>query len=226
VVSALAARAIASGSCVVAVGRDSWRAVPRLFSSSPPPGGSVYSRVPLLHLLASADGPFLLVGLPCHARGARSLAALPTFRGRVGLVVGLFCSRAFDHEGLWALLRGRGADPSRVERMAIKRGTLVASGPGTVEVGVRELAPAALPCFERCDDFAARFSDVSVGSVDSPDGWSTVIARTEAGREALQACIDGGLVEGVPLAELPTTTRLAEAKARHAADKRQGQPSP
>ena len=38
-----------------------------------------------------------------------------------------------------------------------------------------------------CDDFASRFADVSVGSVGSKKGYSTVIVRSMAGEKLLKA---------------------------------------
>jgi coenzyme F420-reducing hydrogenase beta subunit len=37
-----------------------------------------------------------------------------------------------------------------------------------------------------CDDFTARLADISVGSVGSPDGYSTVIVRSEKGKKLLE----------------------------------------
>jgi coenzyme F420 hydrogenase subunit beta len=38
-----------------------------------------------------------------------------------------------------------------------------------------------------CDDFASRLADIAIGSVGSPDGYSTVIARSQAGKRLLDA---------------------------------------
>ncbi len=37
-----------------------------------------------------------------------------------------------------------------------------------------------------CDDFTAKLADISVGSVGSEDGYSTVIVRSEKGKKLLE----------------------------------------
>ena len=37
----------------------------------------------------------------------------------------------------------------------------------------------------RCTDFTAKYSDISVGSVGSADGYSTVIVRSDVGKDLL-----------------------------------------
>ncbi len=37
-----------------------------------------------------------------------------------------------------------------------------------------------------CDDFSNKYADISVGSVGSPNGYSTVIVRSEVGEKLLE----------------------------------------
>ena len=216
VASALASLALERGAGVLAIDRDGWRAVPRRFTDRIPPGGSVFCHVPLLHLLADTKDATWIIGLPCHTRGARSLAEIPATRRRIGLVIGLFCSKTFDHDGMWALLEEQGAEQETAERMAIQRGRMVVTGKRTVDVHVKELAPVARGCSKVCDDFAARDADIALGGVDSPDGWTTVLVRTEAGKEAFDALVSSGAVDAVPITDLPIATKLTTLKARKA----------
>ena len=43
-----------------------------------------------------------------------------------------------------------------------------------------------------CNDFTSEFADVSVGSLGSPENWSTVIIRNEKGREIVNGAIEEG----------------------------------
>ncbi|MDP7079960.1 MAG: Coenzyme F420 hydrogenase/dehydrogenase, beta subunit C-terminal domain [Candidatus Undinarchaeales archaeon] len=216
VASALASLALERGAGVLAIDRDGWRAVPRRFTDRLPPGGSVFCHVPLLHLLFGTKEPTWVIGLPCHTRGARTLAELPATRRRIGLIIGLLCSKTFDHDAMWALLEEQGAEQETAERMAITRGRMVVEGKSTVDVHVKELAPVARGCFKICDDFAARDADIALGGVDSPDGWTTVIVRTEAGKEAFDALVSSGAVDVVPITDLPIATKLTTLKAKKA----------
>jgi coenzyme F420 hydrogenase subunit beta len=51
---------------------------------------------------------------------------------------------------------------------------------------VRDFHGAALKGCDECADFLGRAADISVGSVGSEDGWSSVLVRTRAGREAFE----------------------------------------
>ena len=48
---------------------------------------------------------------------------------------------------------------------------------------VRELERAVRASCLFCTDFTARLADISVGSIGSPDGFSTVITRSKKGEE-------------------------------------------
>jgi coenzyme F420 hydrogenase subunit beta len=47
------------------------------------------------------------------------------------------------------------------------------------------------PCF----DFASELADVSVGSVGSPDSWSTVLTRTDLGEKLYSSALAAGVVQ-------------------------------
>ncbi len=51
---------------------------------------------------------------------------------------------------------------------------------------VKDLDVAAEKACHYCDDFTAQFADVSVGSVGSKKGYSTVIVRSKAGEKLLK----------------------------------------
>ena len=44
-------------------------------------------------------------------------------------------------------------------------------------------------------DFTSEQSDISVGSVGSPDGWSTIILRTEKGLKLLKNAEKDGYIK-------------------------------
>ena len=46
-----------------------------------------------------------------------------------------------------------------------------------------------------CTDFTAELADISVGSVGSAEGWSTVITRTERGDELVRGASERGYIE-------------------------------
>ncbi len=54
-----------------------------------------------------------------------------------------------------------------------------------VDEPIKNFHGAALKGCDECADFLGRGADLSVGSVGSMDGWSSVLVRTERGRRAL-----------------------------------------
>ena len=67
-----------------------------------------------------------------------------------------------------------------------------------------------------CNDYVAEWADVSTGSVGSPDGWSTVLTRTDAGSDVFSKAVDAGLIETKPMDDvkpgLPLLKKLAQGK--------------
>ena len=51
---------------------------------------------------------------------------------------------------------------------------------------VKDLDVAAERACRFCDDFTSQFADVSVGSVGSKKGYSTVIVRSKAGEKLVK----------------------------------------
>jgi coenzyme F420 hydrogenase subunit beta len=61
------------------------------------------------------------------------------------------------------------------------------SGSTLVDEPIKDFHGAALKGCDECADFLGRGADISVGSVGSAAGYSSVIVRTEAGARALAA---------------------------------------
>lgn len=54
---------------------------------------------------------------------------------------------------------------------------------------------------EYCYDFAAEFADLSVGSIGSELGWSTVITRSDAAKDLVKRAEEAGVIESKKLSE-------------------------
>jgi coenzyme F420-reducing hydrogenase beta subunit len=103
-------------------------------------------------------------------------------------LVGLFCFEAFNYERLkgevWRLLS---VDLDAAEKTQIRKGKFTVSvGGKESSVSVKELSAAVEKGCSRCSDFTARYADVSVGSVGSDEGYSTVVVRTPVGRKLVE----------------------------------------
>jgi len=81
--------------------------------------------------------------------------------------------------------------------MGIKKGSFIAwSGENELlHVPLREVDAFVRNSCKHCEDFTAEYSDVSVGGIGCPNGYSTVIARTEKGLELLKNAEKAGYIE-------------------------------
>ncbi|MGA2521449.1 MAG: Coenzyme F420 hydrogenase/dehydrogenase, beta subunit C-terminal domain [Acidimicrobiales bacterium] len=137
-----------------------------------------------------------VIGTPCEIQGIRAMQARKWPGGTgahrvdaVTLTIALLCTKSFDYEALMLreLKDKRGLDLDRVSKVDVIHGRMfVEYRDGTVAVDepVKDFHGAALKGCDECADFLGRGADISVGSVGSLAGWSSVLVRTEAGRVA------------------------------------------
>jgi coenzyme F420 hydrogenase subunit beta len=76
---------------------------------------------------------------------------------------------------------------------------------------VSELEDAVRAVCTYCTDFTSRLADISVGSVGSPDGFSTIITRSKKG-EALFALLEGNEEAPVELQEIRKLSSMKRKK--------------
>lgn len=189
--------------------------------------GSKYTSCPILVGVDSAISEYKLkemavVGTPCQIRALRRIETEEVANSRlsdaVNLKIGLFCMETFDYKDLIKFLESEGVEASKITKFAITRGQFIAyQGEKKVfEVKLGKLKKLVRACCEECKDFTSEFADLSVGNVGSPDGWSTVLVRTEQGESALMAARDAGLIEVKRLEEvggdLEEVLKLAKLK--------------
>ncbi len=182
--------------------------------------GSVYEQTFVLAALARPLPPRIteiaLVGTPCQITGLRALQRFPwRYRqapvAQVKLAIGLFCTRSFDAQRLSLVLLRSGVDLQRVAKVDIRGGQFRvydAQGELLFESKVSALHRAALRGCNECADFTAVLADIAVGNVGSPQGYTTVLVRTERGAEAWAQVAP--VFEATPLSDLSEVVALAE----------------
>ncbi len=139
------------------------------------------------------------IGTPCMISGLRRLQKIKSFR-KVKLAIGLFCMENFYYNSLVGFLASKGIDLKSARRVGIRKGKFVIERDGEVkEIPIKEFESIVPPGCKVCEDFTAIESDVSVGSVGSPDGYSTVIVRTEVGKRLAKVLKDKCEVDNVNL---------------------------
>jgi len=162
------------------------------------------------------------VGLPCQIQGLRKVqtAEQPYEVGkeRIKLLIGLFCMENFKEELLDFVKKKVSLDLERVRKFDIKgKEFLVYDEEGKVyAIALDEIKEYESEGCSVCMDYTAELADISVGSVGSEDGWSTVFARTEKGEEIVKGALEEGYVEVKEIEDkgLGLIRRLGERKRR------------
>jgi len=116
---------------------------------------------------------------------------------KVRFTVGLFCFEAYD-DSLIAEITSRLGVPSwRIDKLnaAGSEMQVTLRDGGQKSIPLSELAGHVKPGCRHCTDFTAKMADISVGSVGSAPGMSTVISRTEEGLGLLEIAEEMGFLE-------------------------------
>lgn len=181
-----------------------------------------YAANPLAMKDAEARGlkNLALVGMSCQASINGSLPArgVRKYERRIGLTLGLLCSKTFTYEGQAEVLASRGLSVDDVAKVNVKGRFMVWTKDGDyLEIPLKELHPHTRPGCKLCPDFAAEHADISTGGIGSDDAWTLTIVRTARGEAWMQELIDNDLVEVRPaeddevamnlLTKLSTTSR-------------------
>ena len=216
------------GAVVAGVEEDApWKAKPLVVRSREEVlkgAGTKYTPSPTLVGVASAVQEhdlkeIAVVGTPCQMRALRKIETGARCEAKISdavrLKIGLFCMETFAYPSLMEYLENEGIDASNVGKFEIKGGRFIANQDGEIVHRARlsKVKHLVRGCCHGCGDFTAEFSDISAGNVGSPDGWSTVIVRTEVGEKALKAAEKAGLVEVQPVEEGKSGLGLVERLA-------------
>jgi coenzyme F420-reducing hydrogenase beta subunit len=181
--------------------------------------GTKYSRVKMMskvgELVEKGKRKIAIVGTPCEVRTARKIQQqlLTKYPDLEITIVGLFCFEAFDYDKLKEeTKRFLGVDLDNAEKTQIQKGKFIVQiGGKEYSAKVKEFHDAIQGGCAYCNDFVARLSDVSVGSVGSSDGYSTVIVRSDKGKKLLD---NVDFVKGD--VNIEDVTKLADFKKKRA----------
>jgi coenzyme F420 hydrogenase subunit beta len=183
-----------------------WKGVPHLATTPAEiraASGSFYNQTMALARLDLAsvglpgDARIAVVGTPCEIQGIKALQAREWRRGSsrvdaVVLTIALLCTKSFDYRKLMVqeLSEQRGVRLAEVGKVDVIHGRMIVqdrSGSTLVDEPVKDFHGAALKGCDECADFLGRAADLSIGSVGSGVGYSSVIVRTPVGARALAA---------------------------------------
>jgi len=174
--------------------------------------GTKYVRVsaiePLLDALKEGKRRIAVVGTPCQIRVIRKMEHSGYFENEFPdaeiYLIGLFCFESFDYRKLRSHLKELlGIDIEKADRIQIAKGRYTVTREGReYSCSVRELEDDIREGCRFCQDLVSRLADISIGSAGSAEGYSTVIIRSEKGKQ---------LMDGLPLAEKEAAWRISKS---------------
>ncbi|MFQ6088614.1 MAG: Coenzyme F420 hydrogenase/dehydrogenase, beta subunit C-terminal domain [Candidatus Methanofastidiosia archaeon] len=121
-----------------------------------------------------------LVGTPCQINGLKkSENAYPYLTSKVNLRIALFCTENFYYHDLFeSFLKEQKIDAREISYTDITKGKLYVKVAGEMrKFGVKEFEDYVGSGCLVCQDFSGIFSDVSVGSIGSAKGFTTLVVR-------------------------------------------------
>lgn len=154
-----------------------------------------------------------LVGLPCHIEGARRLAQMyKEFREAITYWIGIPCGNVLSHDLLTKQAAGMGIDPETIvavdfDNEIFKEETPIKNLGIYIVTKDGKKHPMSLTTFKAslakecisCKDFSAEHTDLSVATLGSPAGWSTVFLRTDKGKDLIYKMANQAIINKRPL---------------------------
>jgi len=167
------------------------------------------------------------IGLPCQIHGIRRLQT--SFKGnkkigdQVKLTLGIFCEGSFHYKKLFieTLQAKYNLDLKSIDKFEIAKNKFKAYEKGKIalELPLSDIFQFLVEGCKKCQDFTAELADISIGNAGSPEGWCTVLVRSELGEKLFKEACDNGFLEYKPLetSSLATLEKISKMKKRNEA---------
>ena len=155
-----------------------------------------------------------MVGTPCEIMAASKLQHYTD--SPIDVKLGLFCMENFSYKYFGNLLEEYDLTMNDIEKFRIEKGFvfLFLKNKETVKIPLSEAKRIIRKNCNICVELTSETSDISIGSIGSDDGWSTVIIRTEKGEEIIDGAIEQKFIEAKELTDpqFQLLKRIAETK--------------
>ena len=155
-----------------------------------------------------------MVGTPCEIMAASKLQHYTD--SPIDVKLGLFCMENFSYKYFENLLKEYDLTMNDIEKFRIEKGFvfLFLKNKETVKIPLSVAKRIIRKNCNICVELTSETSDISIGSIGSDDGWSTLIIRTEKGEEIVNGAIDEKFIEAKDLTEsqFELLYRIAETK--------------
>jgi coenzyme F420 hydrogenase subunit beta len=140
-----------------------------------------------------------MVGTPCQIHTVRKMQVLGIIPSDViKYCFGLFCMENFSFNDIQLrhLEKQYGFDLTQVTKVNVKEDFFIYLKNGKViHIPFEEIDTIARSACLVCPDFSAEFSDASFGGLGSPEGYTTVLLRSERGKKAYRGALAAGYIK-------------------------------
>ncbi|MDW7733612.1 MAG: Coenzyme F420 hydrogenase/dehydrogenase, beta subunit C-terminal domain [Methanolobus sp.] len=189
-------------------GEEPWKPLPMVattYEELVQSAGSIYSHSMTLEALMSAIKQGMrsiaFVGPSCNIDAVHKMQKSPygflhLFMRANILKMGLFCMDTFRYEGIREFVEKKDMKPEDIDFMKIRKGKFEFH----IKDEIRSFDLSDFNSYRSsscryCTDMAAENADISCGGVGTPDGWSTVLARSGIGYEIFNEAVDSGYIK-------------------------------
>lgn len=157
-----------------------------------------------------------LVGTPCEIMAASKIQHYT--QTPIDFKIGLFCMENFSYSYFKELLKQYDLTLDEIEKFRIEKGYafLFLKNEEKIKIPLSTAKTVVRKNCNICVELTSETSDISVGSIGSENGWSTVIVRTKKGEEIIDDAIKQGYLESKELtpSQLKLLERVAAGKSK------------
>ncbi|MBQ6098689.1 MAG: Coenzyme F420 hydrogenase/dehydrogenase, beta subunit C-terminal domain [Methanobrevibacter sp.] len=142
-----------------------------------------------------------MVGTPCEIMAASKLQHYTD--SPIDVKLGLFCMENFSYKYFENLLKEYDLKMEDIEKFQITKGFvfLLLKTRETVKIPISIAKRIIRKNCNICVELTSETSDISIGSIGSDEGWSTLIVRTEKGEEIVNGALEQKFIEAKELTD-------------------------
>lgn len=201
--------------------KDIWRPEPvivdnvnDLYKTS----GTKYANSPSLTIISETKiyNKIAFVGVPCMMKAIEKGALFPSglpFFNNIKYKIGLFCMESFPYSEIIKLTKDKfNKEIDQLTKMNIDKGKFIINLKSGDELAVdlKEVQSYARDNCHYCEDLSSDYADISVGSIGSQAGFSSVITRSKEGDKLFNEIIKAGLIVSESLKDVKPGQGLLE----------------
>ena len=148
-----------------------------------------------------SDDRIAIVGTPCEIMAASKLQYYTD--SPIDVKLGLFCMENFSYKYFGNLLKEYNLKMDDIEKFQIDKGFvfLLLKTKETVKIPLSVAKRIIRKNCNICVELTSETSDISIGSIGSEDGWSTLIIRTKKGEDIVNGAIKEKFIKTKELTE-------------------------